>query len=167
MNDMNGEEYVLSMKEDLDRINLLKKIGDSIPRGYDQYTSHKTESYMELKTEAGKAFIFGLLNKPPVSVCDNFVVKGTNWDIHYHDEWELFVVYEGSIELSLHDKDGDVTETRVLDSCDDRSRFFWIDPKTPHSIKANEHCSFLAITVPSSPDFPKSGVGGTACQHKT
>ena len=167
MNGLNEEEqYILDMKDDLDRINFLKMIGDSIPKGYSQYTSHKTDSYKELETEAGKAFIFGLLHKPPVSVCDNFVIAGTKWDVHYHDEWEIFIIYEGKIELCVHKEDKTIIEKNILDSSDDRKRFYWIYPKTFHSIEALEHCSFLAITVPSSPDFPMSGVGGSACHHK-
>lgn len=155
--------YQMSMKEDLQRIELLRKLGDSIPRGYSEYVSHETESHFELQTTIGKAFVFGLLHKPPISVCDNFVVAGTEWNMHYHDEWELFVVYEGSLELRIHDENGNVEHTAELNSEDDRNRFYWMFPKTAHSIATKEHCSFIAITIPSSPDFPKSGIGGRAC----
>lgn len=157
----------MNRENDRNNIELLKRIGESIPRGHENFVAHATPTTRELTTDTGKAFIFGLLNKEPVAVSDVFVLAGTEWDVHFRDEWELMVVYEGRCTVITFDEKGEnVVQEEELDSCDNDKRITWLHPGTPHSLKAEEHCSFIAITVPSSPDFPESGVRSKTCQAK-
>lgn len=153
-------------RNDNENLEILKKIGEAIvPTGFTSIadTTSQTATTRQLGNDSGKAFIFGLTHKPGLtSVCDTFITAGSFWDIHKHKEWELMVFYEGKAVIKLYDSNKVVIEEIKIDSNDDNSRFCVVMPEIPHSVSAEEHCSLIAITVPSCSDFPESGVGGNA-----
>lgn len=161
----------MARKSDNYNLEMLKKISEAIiPTGFAGMgdTVSQTQTTRQIDNDSGKAFIFGLAHKPGLtSVCDTFITSGSFWNIHKHKEWELMVFYEGSATVRLYDNNKAIINEIKINARDDNSRFCTIMPQTPHSVSAKEHCSLIAITVPSCSEFPESGVGGAACPNKT
>jgi quercetin dioxygenase-like cupin family protein len=75
----------------------------------------------------------------------SFNSKSSEFPQHKHAEREWLIVYEGKMIIKI----GDLEEEL------DPGESVMLDPGTPHSATFPEDTWYLAITIPSSPDWPK------------
>jgi len=101
----------------------------------------------EIDMDAGTSFMVGLYKHHHIAVARQFASAGAVFPFHAHDQWELLLVYEGSMDLIVGDKK-DRRTLRVKD-------FYYLEPGTPHYAEFNEDCWFLAITIPAAEAWPE------------
>jgi len=125
-------------------LGLIKQLSDEL-KDYKGFTRTETDSYINLDVGDGKAELFGVYKDSDVAICRNFAKAGTKFPEHYHDEWECFIVWKGSMILNINGSSVELKEKEV----------YSFDGKNLHSATFTEDCWFLAITIPSSEGFPK------------
>lgn len=105
----------------------------------------------EYEMDEGTSLSWGLLSERAISAAKWFSSKGTVFPRHAHAQREWLVVYRGRMELHLHES-GEVFHLGPGD-------FRFIPCDTPHSATFPSDCWYLAITIPSSEEWPKEEVG--------
>ena len=79
------------------------------------------------------------------SACWSYSTDGAVMEEHSHEEDEYFIIFTGSIELTING------ETIVFDERD----MVHIPPGTPHSVKYNGATTrILAVTIPDNEGMP-------------
>ena len=100
------------------------------------------------KMEKGTGIQIGMFNIKNIAIARDFFSKGSLCPVHSHTEKEMIIVYEGSLEARYIDG-----TTVVLNKYD----HVVIPPHVGHCGFALEDTWFLAITLPSSEDWPNAG----------
>ena len=100
------------------------------------------------KMEKGTGIQIGMFNIKNIAIARDFFSKGSLCPVHSHIEREMIIVYEGSLEVRYIDG-----TTVVLNKYD----HVVISPQVGHCGFALEDTWFLAITLPSSEDWPNAG----------
>jgi len=101
----------------------------------------------ELIMDAGTSYMVGLYKNSIMAVARNFASDKCRFPEHTHDEWELLVVYEGEMHLTVENK-------KVILG---PKGFYYILPNQKHSGTFSENTWFLAITMPASESWPEGG----------
>lgn len=86
----------------------------------------------------------GLLHVKQIAIQLAVMGADTNMVYHYHDEYEIILLYEGDFSISIEGEDV-VAELGVP---------IIIKPLTPHIAKSVHGCKLIAITIPASPGYP-------------
>ena len=110
---------------------------------------HKASSaeIKELNMEQGVSYMVGLYKTPVIAVARNYASQGCKFPKHHHLEWELLIVYEGEMNLSVGGRAVNLTE----------KEFYYIDPGVEHEAFFPRETWFLAITMPASQSWPDGG----------
>lgn len=138
-------EKVCSVKEGNQRLQKLRSLTESLPN-FERLVKSRKPGYIEMDMEEGHGFGFNLLNQDEISVARWFNSSGTVFQKHAHPEREWIIVYEGSINVVYEDK---VKSFGVGEYC-------YHGPNVLHGATFDEDCWYLAITIPSSEDWPRN-----------
>nr|WP_256467817.1 WbuC family cupin fold metalloprotein [Yersinia ruckeri] len=88
------------------------------------------------------------------------MVQGSYVDPHYHElphQWELFVVLQGEVRVSLYDKDGPVVSVRDYGPTQTVA-IMELEPGEIHSVECISDCALLLEVKegPFDPTFAKA-----------
>ena len=117
--------------------------------------SNSTVSY---SVERGEGTARNLMNINGVAVANCIFSSDTVLSRHNHEEKEWFLVYEGTLDISV---DGLATKDieRLMGNGSNfelkAGDFIFIPPKVPHVVSSTNGAKFIAITIPSAEVFPK------------
>lgn len=111
-------------------VNIAKLLEDSV-----SYTASR-----------GNIIGHGLLNVKQLAIQLAVMGAETNMVCHYHDEYEIIILYEGDFSLSVEGEDV-FAELGVP---------LIVKPMTPHIAKSVHGCKLIAMTIPASPAYPNS-----------
>jgi quercetin dioxygenase-like cupin family protein len=130
------------VKERMDRLKELSAILD-----FQNYTVPMPNGSVELQMDGGEVGYFSnLLNIKGISVAHTNLPNGGRLGCHKHNEIEHLLCYEGQATLSFKDGLTIVLEPGLM---------YTIPPHTVHDLVTEPGTKMIALTVPSSPDFPK------------
>lgn len=125
-----------------DTLIKLKTVGAALD--YEGYSSKNNDNLLEVRAGAGQAFLMGLYKGSEMAVCRNFASAGSKWPEHYHNEWEMLIVYEGKMNLTIG---GDSHILKRKDS-------YYIREGVAHGASFPTDCWFLSVTIPGAEAFP-------------
>ena len=106
----------------------------------------KEVGFKEHQMERGHSFSWNLMSRPEISVARWFNSSGTAFPVHSHAEREWIIVFKGSLFLKLEDQD----EVRLLSGM-----YACINPGVEHSLRFEEDCFYLAVTIPRAKAWPE------------
>jgi len=129
-------------------LRALERMTESLPDMPEQI-GPPVPGFAQHAMDAGSSFSWSLLWQDEISCARWFNSNGTVFPRHHHKQREWLIVYRGSMLLRIEDGE----EQRLLPGMS-----AVIEPNVPHSARFIEDCMFLAITVPCSPDWPRSRV---------
>lgn len=99
---------------------------------------------IQMRVDEGEIVIAGLLNIDQISIANCIAKQGTICNTHTHEQFEVFVVYEGQMILTDNEKEFIINQGELR----------YVDSKSPHSAFFPVKCKLIAITIPKSDDFP-------------
>lgn len=102
-------------------------------------------SHVQNLMDCGQFYTVSLFNIPNVAVARGVIKEGCIFPEHNHLEKEYTLIYKGKVLISVGEN------KRVLNVGD----YFVTNPEVPHSAIALLDTEYIAITVPSSNDYPK------------
>jgi len=117
--------------------------------------SNSTVSYA---VECGEGTAKNLMNIDGIAVANCIFSSGTVLQRHNHEEKEWFLVYEGTLDVSV---DGLTTKDigRLMGNGSEftlkAGDFIFVPPRVPHVVSSTNGAKFIAITIPSAEVFPK------------
>lgn len=88
----------------------------------------------------------GLFKNEEIAVQHAVLGKHTVMDIHYHDELEIIILYEGDLSIE-YDNYSTVLEIGVPVT---------IPRGIKHFVKSIDGCNVIGITIPASSGYPSS-----------
>jgi quercetin dioxygenase-like cupin family protein len=123
--------------------------GDTIiPRDSFAVEKQDLTNVLELEVPGGHGFMFDLWRdeEDKISVTKVFFSEGSVIEIHKHSVIELFVIYKGSAEICIFDKNDALIEgPRIIGEFDSRR----LEPGVKHSVKFLEDTWHLLVTMPA------------------
>lgn len=125
-----------------DSLEELRKLTYSLPAFPDLVNC--SDGVVEYKMETGTCLGWCIFKTDSIGVHRWYNSAGTIFPEHAHDEWEMIVVYEGT--LILHSQG----EKNYLKETD----FFINEPNVKHWAEFPEECRYVTITIPPSKEFP-------------
>lgn len=125
----------------------LRKLTYSLPSFPD--TTYSCNKYKEYKMTKGHSHAWHLWEEPNVSVAKWFNSIGSKFPKHAHKEREWLIVFYGLMKITFYYDDK--VEDKIVKSGD----YCKIEPGTVHSAEFPEDTHYLAITIPSTKDWPK------------
>jgi len=106
-----------------------------------------SQEILELEMVQGTSYMVGLYKTPVIAVARNYASRACKFPKHVHEEWELLIVYQGEMNLSVG---GEMINLKAKE-------FYYIEPGTEHEAFFPAETWFLAITMPASKDWPDGG----------
>lgn len=103
-----------------------------------------TRQVKEIDMRVGASFMVGLYKTDNIGIARNFASENSEFPEHFHNEWELLIVYSGEMHLTIEG------ETHTLKEKD----FFYILPQQKHKAYFPVNTWFIAITMPASDSWP-------------
>lgn len=118
---------------------------------YAGIVKQKVGHIMEIEVTTGYAIIFGLHKEKAIASCRNVMSSGTEWPAHTHNDWEMFIVYRGTLLLCVEGEDPvAITATKEAPGVTvvPKGKKHW-------ATAPNGDVHFYAITYPAAPGFPE------------
>ena len=131
-------------EETEERIRRLDELTASLDFGNVTTPHGGTTDFVELETEIGTGFMFGLLKSRGIAVSKLYMSAGTIIAKHFHPEWLCLVIWKGEIDIDFNGS------TRNMQPPD----CFYIDSMIAHKLIAKKESWAIAITIPPSNQFP-------------
>ena len=100
----------------------------------------------EINTDNGTAFIIGMLKNKKIAVADNYASAGCKFPHHHHDAHEIFIVYDGEMELYV---EGKLIRVRAGE------KPYYFDARQEHWAEFKKESRYIAITIPADKDWPE------------
>ena len=130
-----------------DNINKIRELEEQLTPFPESITD--VEGFKSHQMTSGESLSWNTLRQfgldEEVSSALWFNSKGTNFPKHTHQQKEWLIVVKGSMFLTVNQQEIPLVYGQGIE----------IRPNTPHSARFTENCWYLAITVPSNPDWPK------------
>ncbi len=102
---------------------------------------------LELNVAPGIGHAVGLMKESNIAVAKTKLSPGSVFPKHVHDEWEMFLVYSGEMDIHL--------ESKIIKLKPKQA--YYLLPKTPHAVSTETGVELLSITIPGSVDWPEGG----------
>ena len=136
-----------AIEKDPDNLVQLRDLTGKLRNFAEVLRPFKTPEIKEFNLESGTSYMVGLYKAPAMAVSRVYSAGGVEFPEHAHNEWELVVVYQGELHLTVGG------EKKILAE----KEFFYILPGVPHRGYYPVDSWILAITMPASEDFPEGG----------
>ena len=127
-----------------DSLQQLKFLTESLP-SFPGEASEASPGVKIHEMKSGTSIAWDLLSLPEISVARWFNSASTIFPEHIHEQREWIIIYKGSMTLHLPKQ----PPKRLLPGMS-----VTIEPNTPHRATFMEDCWYMAITIPSSDDWP-------------
>lgn len=113
------------------------------------YGSYIKDGVIEMKSQKGpNGYLYGLDKQDGIAVCQCIFPKGFTMKSHVHNEWEMLLVWEGTMKIKI---DGKIYTKG-------KKEMAIITPGQRHEIlESTEESKVLAVTIPKFDDFPDPG----------
>ena len=123
---------------DKKEINVLYEMIEQIPDHL--VFNFGPEEWASVKVVNGESKVRSIMRIKEICILDSELTPLTEVEIHYHDEKEIFIVYEGTITVTIKDVIHKYSAGEVVE----------ISPNTPHFVKTDDGCKLIAITIPAN-----------------
>ena len=123
----------------------LQQISETLD--FNRFVQEASDDRLEINTRHGDPLIMhNLIKRQNVSCVEVIANPGTVLTPRSHSQFEVFVVYEGEMEVSMN---GERFSTRAGESV-------YIPKCTTHSVRFTDEMPtrMICITVPHAPDLP-------------
>lgn len=128
-----------------DSLSELRAMTETLPAFPPEVVSQGKEHAKIHKMARGTSIAWDLLTQDEISVARWFNSASTIFPEHAHEQREWIICYVGSIMLHIEG----APPKRLLPGMS-----AVIEPRTRHRASFSEDCWYLAITVPSTKDWP-------------
>ena len=143
-------------------IELLEELTKNLPTLDPLIFAGISNSTVSYAVESGRGTARNLMNINGIAVANCIFLSDTVLQRHSHEEKEWFIVYEGTLDISI---DGLSTKdiSRLMGNGSEftlkAGDFIFVPPRVPHVVSSTDGARFIAITIPSSPVFPSDNGG--------
>jgi len=139
------KQAACKIEKDADNIIELKKLTKALE--FSKTIRAPVPEIKEFTLDAGTSYMVGLFKNNAIAVTRVYSGAGVEFPSHIHDEWELILVYEGELHLTVEGK------TKIIK----KKEFYYVEPKVSHSAFYPVDSWVLCVTMPASADFPEGG----------
>ncbi len=106
--------------------------------------SHVDKNRVIYDVHQGECHGIGLLKNEEVAVQNAYLGVDTILKNHEHEEVEVLIVYEGTLNIKMEDGDEVISTGEVI----------VIKPGFPHIAKSKTGCKLIAVTIPAANGYP-------------
>jgi len=134
-------------RELLDDSNIKRIEEISARLDFSRFVLNIDKEKAEMTTRMGIPILLkNLLKRPNVSCVEAFAEPGVISETHVHEEVEIVIVYEGSMEFTIGGSKFQITPGLCV----------YIPKNVPHSAKftSDTVTKMICVTIPHSPSFP-------------